>query len=132
MAEMRGRMTLPPSFGERVRELVERYQAHGGNSDVEEERWFATLRLDSIDVQGDDVTVIFDAPDGQRFGYRWRNDEDWTDLADTPEQAAVMALDVSLEEAVCTSQPTLPDPDGVRWLGLLRHVADDEYRAGPG
>lgn len=73
------------------------------------ERWFTTLELEAITIQdGAIVLVCRDPADGVRHGWRY----ECRTLDDLETLSAYLAEDLM------TTDPTLPDENGVRWWGI--------------
>lgn len=84
--------------------------------DIPEERWFATLELESVASVNDHLAFVFRDRFGQRWGWRWESahlgEPDWRDI-----------LTISLTEDVDTGGWTPPDADEwVRWLVASPHA----------
>jgi hypothetical protein len=112
----------------RLRDVVTASQLEWADAEYEPERWFASLRLVSSDIDDKAVTFLFVDDAARSFGFRWpiRNEDDgWDALADTDE--AVILFSAHLMEDIDTLEPSAPDPNGVRWLSEWRPEAEGAF-----
>ncbi|MQA84081.1 MAG: hypothetical protein GEV03_05490 [Streptosporangiales bacterium] len=83
--------------------------------------WFARLRLESVTIDENRVvSFVWRDIDGQRYGWRWK--------APAPPASLKLGdtdMDYLLVEDIQETNPTEPDENGVRWLGVVRRDPRD-------
>ncbi|MQA84086.1 MAG: hypothetical protein GEV03_05515 [Streptosporangiales bacterium] len=76
-------------------------------------RWFGSLELEDVTVEGDIATFAWrDPADGTRHGWRYR----------FRTRGEMEAVGWRCWEEFQTSEPTEPDENGVRWWGVHQWV----------